>query len=135
MVERKNVSTGNPWEKSVGFSRVVRCGDLVYTAGTIAADRQGVIHGNDCYSQCCYIFNKLRDAMSEVDCQLEDVVKVVAYLTDLADADGFTKAHHEYLGGTLPATTCVQVAGLFGDGALVELELTAISTDTSVSCL
>jgi enamine deaminase RidA (YjgF/YER057c/UK114 family) len=123
---RQTASTGNIWEKAIGFSRAVRVGNMVFTAGTIAADSSGEIHGGDCYEQCVYIIEKLRGVLRELDCELDSVVRVVCYLTDLADADGFTRAHCEFFGAIRPAATCIQVAGLFGKGARVELELTAV---------
>jgi enamine deaminase RidA (YjgF/YER057c/UK114 family) len=54
------------------------------------------------------------------------VVRVVCYLVDLADSDDFTRAHSEYFGEILPAATCVAVKQLFGTGARVEIELTAV---------
>jgi enamine deaminase RidA (YjgF/YER057c/UK114 family) len=124
--ERQLISTGNPWERSICFSRAVRIGSLVFTAGTIAADEQGVIHGDTCYEQACYILDKLTGVLAQAGSGLRDVVRVVCYLVDLADAEGFTKAHAQYFAGVFPAATCVQVCGLFGNGTKIELELTAV---------
>ena len=126
MDDRSRYSTGNPWERNVGFSRAVRAGNLVFTAGTIASDEHGVTQGADCYEQCCYILDKLSGVLQEAGSGLEHVVKVVCYLKDLAGSEGFTRAHHEYFGGIRPATTCVAVSDLFGEGTLVEFELTAV---------
>lgn len=121
----QRVSTGGLWERQVGFCRVLRAGELVFTAGTVAADERGEIHGADCYEQCRYIFAKLDAALAQVNASLSDVVRVVCYITRLEDTDGFTRAHREVLGDVLPVCTCVQVAGLLG-GALAEIELTAL---------
>jgi enamine deaminase RidA (YjgF/YER057c/UK114 family) len=119
-------SSGTAWEQSTGYSRVVRVGDLVFTAGTVAADESGTIHGEGCYEQCCYIFEKLRRALEPAGCTLNDVVRTVCYLTDLRDADDFCRAHGEYMSGARPAATCVAVSALFGVNAKVEIELTAV---------
>lgn len=126
MSERQHFSTGNPWEREIGFSRAVRVGDVVYTAGTVASDENGVIHGSDCYEQCCYILEKLSRVLEQAGSSLRDVVRVRCYLTGLEHAPGFTRAHAQYFGRIKPAATCVAVAGLFGDGAVVEMELTAV---------
>jgi len=127
MTNRQHISTGNPWERAIGFSRAVRVGPFVFTAGTIASDEQGVIQGADCYEQCCYILDKLAGVLKSAGSDLSHVVRVVCYLTDLADSDGFTRAHSEYFAAVKPATTCVAVRELFGDGSVVEIELTAIT--------
>jgi enamine deaminase RidA (YjgF/YER057c/UK114 family) len=133
MVDRSHYSTGNPWERQIGFSRAVRVGNIVLTAGTIASDENGVIQGSTCYEQCCYILRKLDGVLREAGSELSHVVRVVCYLTDLGDSDGFTQAHREFFGEILPATTCLQVAGLFGEGARVEIELTAVVPETETS--
>jgi len=124
-MEIQRVRTGTPWEETVGFSRVLRAGNMVWTAGTVAADETGVIHGADVYEQCCFIFEKLGRAMAQAGSGLEHVVKVTAFITDIAHADGFTRAHKQYVGAAQPACTCVIIDSLFG-GALAEIELIAL---------
>jgi enamine deaminase RidA (YjgF/YER057c/UK114 family) len=124
--DRQRVSTGNPWESSVGFSRAIRTGNLVFTAGTIASDEHGVVHGGDSYEQCCYIFDKLAAVLARLGSSLEHVVRVVCYLTGMEHAEGFSRAHHEHFSASLPAATCVCVSGLFGEGSVAEIELVAV---------
>jgi enamine deaminase RidA (YjgF/YER057c/UK114 family) len=126
LADRSHYSTGNPYERSVGFSRAIRVGNTVYTAGTIAVDAEGNIMGEDCYAQCCYIFDKLAGVLKEAGAELAHVVKVVACIVFADDADGFSRAHFKYLGLVKPAATCVIVSGLFHPAARVEIELTAV---------
>jgi enamine deaminase RidA (YjgF/YER057c/UK114 family) len=127
--ERSRYSSGAPWEDSVGFSRALRCGTQVFSAGTLASDEHGVIHGADSYDQCCYIFRKLERALQALGAELKDVVKVVCYLVDMDDAPGFSRAHLEFLGDVRPATTCVIVKALFSPEARAEIEVLAIVAD------
>lgn len=127
MVEIIRVSTHNPFEEKIGFSRAIRCGNFVYTAGTIAVDGEGRTQGSDCYEQCCYIFKKLAKVLIEAGSGLEDVIKVVCYLKGMEHASGFERAHAEFLGKAQPAATCIAVDGLYGSGTVVELELTTYS--------
>ncbi len=126
MTRREHYSTGNPWEREIGFSRAVRVGDMIFTAGTVASDEDGVIHGADCYEQCCYILEKLKRVLAEAGASLQDVVRVNCYLTGMEHAPGFTRAHAQYFSEIRPAATCIVVAGLFGEGSVVEMELTAV---------
>ena len=127
MTDRQHFSTGNPWERAIGFSRAVKVGPFVLTAGTIASNEQGEIQGETCYEQCCYILDKLAGVLKNAGCDLAQVVRVVCYLTDLVDSDDFRRAHSEYFSEIKPATTCVAVKELFGEGSRVEIELTAIN--------
>jgi enamine deaminase RidA (YjgF/YER057c/UK114 family) len=124
--DRTYYSTGNPWERQIGFSRAVRVGNLIFMAGTIAADEDGVVHGQTCYEQLCYIFDKLARVLREAGSDITHVVRVVCYLTDLYDSEDFTRAHAEYFGTIRPATTCLEVSALISEDALAEIELTAV---------
>lgn len=126
-MEIQRASTGNPWEREIGFSRAIRLGPMIYTAGTIASDENGRIHGEDCYEQCRYILGKLDGVLRELGGSLDSVVKVGCYLVSLEHSAGFSKAHAEVFGEVRPATTCIEVSGLFGEGSLVEIELTALA--------
>ena len=125
-MEVQRATTGNPWERELGFSRAVRVGEMIYTAGTIASDPDGRIHGADSYEQCSYILKMLDRVLKELGGGLDTVVKVTCYMVGLEHLPGFSKAHAEYFGTTKPATTGVAIAGLVGEGTLVELELIAL---------
>lgn len=119
------VYSGGPFEERAGYCRALRCGDLVFTAGTLALNEQGEMQGDNCYEQCSFIFRKLGGALEKLGSRLDRVVKIVAYLTDLNDAEQFMRALKENLGTAQPVATAVQVSGLFGSGGLVEIELVA----------
>jgi len=129
MQDRQRYSTGSVWEQAIGFSRSIRVGNLVFTAGTVAADENGIIQGETCFEQCCYIIDKLALALTSVGSDLSHVIRVVCYLVDLNDADDFTKAHNKYFAAVKPATTCIEVSKLFGTGTKVEMEFTAIAPE------
>jgi enamine deaminase RidA (YjgF/YER057c/UK114 family) len=127
--QRQNFSSGNIWENRAGFSRVVRVGNFVQTAGTVAVNENGIAQGDGCFEQCAWITKLLEGIMLQAGARLADVVKVTAYLKDINDADEFTRFHHEYFANTGPAATCVVVRDLFGVGTVVELEFLAIVSE------
>ncbi len=123
---RQRFSSGNIWERSAGFSRAVRVGNTVYTAGTIAVNQEGIVQGKDCYEQCQYITRLLEGVLADAGASLRDVVQVRAYMTNKADAEQWTRFLGEVFGEIKPAATGLFVSSLFGEGTVVELEFVAV---------
>jgi len=126
MKDRQNISSGAPWEKSVGYSRAVRVNNLVFVAGTVASDKEGRVQGKDGYDQCRYIFEKIEIALREAGAELKDVVRTRAFLTDAKHIAGFQKAHGEVFSEIRPAATAVIVKELIGPEFFVEIEVDAV---------
>jgi 2-iminobutanoate/2-iminopropanoate deaminase len=105
------------------YSPVVVSGDHVYTAGQVAFDERGDVVGADVASQVRRALENLRSCLAAAGCGLEDVVKVNAFLTDLADFDAYNAVYREFFVAPYPARTTVQ-AGL-PPGLLVEIEAVA----------
>ena len=122
---RQNVSSGAPWEASVGYSRAVRVGPCIAVAGTVASDERGEALGSDSYEQSRHIFQKIRRALEECGASLSDVVRTRAFVTGPEHAAGFQKAHGEAFASIRPAATLVVVRGLIEDKFVVEIEADA----------
>ena len=105
------------------YSPVVVSGDHVYTAGQVAFDEAGAVVGESMDAQTRRALENVRSCLEAAGCTLDDVVKVNAYLADLADFDAYNGVYHEFFGEPYPARTTVQ-AGL-PPGLLVEIEAVA----------
>jgi 2-iminobutanoate/2-iminopropanoate deaminase len=105
------------------YSPVVVSGDHVYTAGQVAFDESGAPVGSGIDAQARQVLDNLRSCLEAAGCGLEDVVKVNAFLADLADFDGYNAVYREYFAEPYPARTTVQ-AGL-PPGLLLEIEAVA----------
>jgi 2-iminobutanoate/2-iminopropanoate deaminase len=105
------------------YSPVVVSGDHVFTAGQAAFDVNGELVGSEMASQARRALENLRASLAAAGCGLDDVVKVNAYLADLADFEAYNAVYREFFAAPYPARTTVQ-AGL-PTGMLVEIEAVA----------
>jgi len=126
-MDRQRISSGTTWEKTYGYSRAVRVGSAVYVAGTTAVDAEGQVIGeNDPYRQAKFIYAKIEIALGEAGASLADVVRVRAFVTDIARWTEVARAQGEVFGSIRPAATLVQVSALVDPRLLVEIEADAV---------
>jgi len=125
-MERKLISSGTSWEKLYGYSRAVRVGNSVYVAGTTAVDEKGRVMGDDPYRQAKFIFDKIEKALREAGASMADVVRVRAFVTDIASWTDVARAQGEVFSEIRPAATLVQVSALVESNLLVEIEADAV---------
>ncbi|NNE99072.1 MAG: RidA family protein [Pyrinomonadaceae bacterium] len=126
MREREKYSSGQKWESIVGYSRAVRVGDRIYVTGTTATDENGGIVGEgDAYSQTVQVIKNIEKALKALDAGLKNVVRTRMFVTDISLWEEYGKAHGEFFGKIMPATTMVEVSKLIDPKMLIEIEADA----------
>jgi len=121
----RRFGSGGPWEAEYGYSRVVRAGNLLLTAGCTATV-DGVVTGlGDPRAQALTAFGIALDALAGAGATIEDVIRTRMYVTDAAYADAVGGAHGSLFAAVRPAATLVVVAGLLDPRHLVEVEVEA----------
>ncbi|MER7891007.1 RidA family protein [Micromonospora sp. NPDC094482] len=123
------LGSGGPWEATYGYARVVRAGELAWTAGCTSTVDGRVAHVGDAAAQTAQALRIALDALAEVGAQPGDVVRSRMYVTDRGHADEVGRAHNAVFGAVRPAATLVVVAGLLDPEHLVEVELEAYLGD------
>lgn len=122
MVER--ISTGSPFEQTIGYSRAVVDRDMVYVSGTTGYDYTTMRMPEDAGQQARNALGTIRKALEEAGASLGDVVRVRYYLIDMSVYDAVVAASGEAFGDIRPAATMV-LAGLTTPEMKVEIEVTA----------
>ena len=123
----ERVFTGAPWEKVVGYCRVLRAGNQIFVTGTAPVDPDGEVHApGDALAQARRCLVIIREALGELGVGMESVVRTRMFTTDIDRWEDYGKAHQEVFGEHPPTTTMVEVTRLIHPDMLIEIEADAV---------
>lgn len=122
------------WPRPKGYSNGVAArGRMVFVAGMIGWDAQGVFHTDDMAGQVRQALRNIVEVLQEGGARPEHIVRMTWYVTDkneyVAAYPEIGKAFRELIGSFNAAMTAVEVAALIEDRAKVEIEVTAVIPD------
>lgn len=132
LIDRRNISSGGAYESIFGYSRAVRVDADVHVSGTCAPAGH---EESDAYTQTRAALAIIAAALAEAGAGLEDVVRTVVYVRDMADADGVARGHLESFDTVRPASTLVQITSMLRPWQKVEIEAYAKIGSGSASSL
>ena len=133
--EKKNYNYSE-WTKGL-FSEVVTVthpGKMIFLAGVGAEDESGargsIRHLGDFAGQCSYAYDKIKRLLAMHGATMNDVVKIVTYVTDIRNLPEAGKCRTEALGGApQPVHTFLNINQLAWPGMLVEVDVIAITKE------
>ncbi len=122
------------WKQPKGYSNgvtVAGAGSLLFVAGQIAWDaQQKLVGGGDFAAQFAQTLRNVVSVVNAAGGDPRHIVRMTIYVTSkreyLAATSAVGNAWREIIGKHYPAMALVEVAGLLEEGALVEIEATAV---------
>ena len=112
------------------YSHAVRIetgdGILLFVSGQVAFDPQGNLVGEgDVARQTEQVFENLKAILEANGGTFGNVIKLSTFMTDIGRLTEMAEVRRRYVSDPPPASTTVEVAGLFRPEALIEVEAVA----------
>jgi enamine deaminase RidA (YjgF/YER057c/UK114 family) len=124
MFHVKHISTGSPFEATMGYSRALVKGGWCFVSGVTGYDYTTMTMPEGIAQQAENCFGTIASVLREAGFDLDDVVRVQYTVVSAGLVEELTPILGRWLGTIRPAATMV-VAGLIRAEMLVEIEVTA----------
>lgn len=122
------------WPRPKGYSNGIEArGRMVFVAGQVGWNREEEFEASDFPGQCRQTLTNTLEVLAEAGAGPEHIVRMTWFLTDkrayLGELEAVGAIWREIMGRNYPAMSVVEVAGLIEEGALLEIETTAVIPD------
>ncbi|MEI6800648.1 MAG: RidA family protein [Pseudomonadota bacterium] len=124
MFHVKHISTGSPFEATMGYSRAVVKGGWCFVSGVTGYDYATMTMPDTIADQARNCFATIASVLAQAGFDLNDIVRVHYIVTDVTLVDALVPVLGATLGEIRPAATMV-IAGLIRPEMRVEIEVTA----------
>lgn len=121
---RRLISTGSPFEKTMGYSRAVMQGDWCFVSGVTGYDYATMTMPEEAAAQAENCFQTIESVLAEAGFSMADIARVQYTVTDRAFVASLSPVIERFLGEIRPAATMI-IAGLIAPEMLIEVEVTA----------
>lgn len=121
----QRITSGSPFEKTMGYSRAVVKGPWCFVSGTTGYDYTTMEMPSSIADQARNCFKTIEAALIEGGFAMSDIVRVQYTVTNAALVEQVIPVLGETLGEIRPAATMV-IAALIKPEMLIEIEVTAL---------
>ena len=123
-MSRRLISSGSPFEATIGYSRAVADGDWVFVSGTTGYDYSNMTISDSVAEQAEQCFKNIAWALEQAGASLADAVRVTYVLQKAEDFEACWPVTRKYLGDVRPAAMMIE-ARLLDPKMKIEIEVTA----------
>lgn len=106
-------------EQQWGYAQAVVVGNTIYVSGTVAG-------GATMDEQIANIYRRIARTLERHGASMQHVVRETVFTMDMEALAAANAARLAAYAGHTPAATWVQITRLLSDGAMVEIEVTAV---------
>lgn len=121
---RRQISTGSPFEKTMGYSRAIVQGDWCFVSGVTGYDYATMAMPQTISAQATNCFNTIESVLEDAGFSMRDIARVQYTVVRRELVSDLQPVLENYLGEIRPAATMV-IADLIEDEMLFEVEVTA----------
>jgi len=122
----------NPWRWQDGFGfsqawRVDEAKSTVFVSGQGPISPEGKVIGEgDFEAQARQVFENLGTVLEQSGATFDSIVKLVVYVTDASRVRDYARVKAEYIPGSQPASTAIEVSSLALPGMMIEVDAIAV---------
>lgn len=124
----EKIATTPDWYAPYKISQAIKANDLIHVSGQAGIDERGRTVSADFLAQGRQAFANIRQVLAQAGADLDDVVKVGIFVTDMAaNLDKVIQLREEFLSEPYPADTLLEVSSLAQPDWQIEVEVTALA--------
>jgi 2-iminobutanoate/2-iminopropanoate deaminase len=114
-----------------GLSQVVEVplgtSKMLILSGQVPVNQKGEVVGTDIKTQTQQVFQNIRAVLEHCGASLNDIVKLGIFTTDISKIAEFREVRDQFINTrNPPASSLLEVKGLFRKDVFIEVEVTAI---------
>lgn len=124
----EKIATTPDWYEPYKISQAIKANGLLHVSGQAGIDEQGRTVSDDFLTQGRQAFTNIRRVLAQAGADLDDVVKVGIFVTDMAaNLDKVIQLRGEFLSEPYPADTLLEVSSLARPDWQIEVEVIALA--------